>query len=120
MRTKVFLIGLAAVAAQALIMAPGGANAFVVSSSQPADLKFTGVTAEDPGAVLGNSGGAETTFGAGYLNEVIVHGSNQVLWAQGSGPNSPNETVSFFLYGIADRSASGTGPFALDNGGCTV
>ncbi len=119
MQPKHILVGVAAVAMQAFVMAPSGANAFSITGG-PADLKFTGVTAEDAGVTTGNSGGKETTFGAGYLNEIIQHGSNNVLWAQGTGPSSPNESISFFLYGIADRSFGGTGPFSLDNGGCTV
>jgi hypothetical protein len=120
-------IGIATVAYGALI-ASAGAAPIDLPSGASVDFKYTGFTAErltplPPGATFGNSLAAdgfyyETTFGGGYLNQ-IIDDKNPTTTYWSSGQN--NQTVSFFLYGIADKSSApnGTG-FNLNNIGCTA
>jgi hypothetical protein len=129
-----------ATVAFAAIAGSAGADVLGLPSGTPVALKFTGYTAEDPsapsgcaagatycaplqnGAVFGNSLGSngqyyETTYGGGYLTQIVnANNPSQTLWQQGSN----NQTVSFMIYGIADQTAGGTSPFSLDNVGCTA
>src|SRR6267154_3234041 len=100
------------------VIGTGQARASLITGfSGDADIKFTGVTAEDPGVPTGNSGGKETTFGAGYMTQIVDHSNpGNVLWSAGQA----HQTMSFFIHGIADAGFSGTGPFQLNNTGCTV
>jgi len=116
------------VAALGAVVTSAGAAPINLPAGAAIDLKFSGYTAErqtplPPGASFGDSKASdgfyyETTFGAGYVNQIIdaAHPTT-TYWSSGQN----DQTVSFFLYGIADKSASpnGTG-FNLNNIGCTA
>jgi len=122
------IIGLATLAYGAFV---GAASAVPVPLPSGASLnfKYTGVTAERqtplPGtATFGNSLNTldgfyyETTFGAGYVTQIVdKNNPSTTYWMTGQN----NQTISFFLYGIADKSSApnGTG-FNLNNIGCTA
>ena len=120
--------GLLATAFGAFVSTAGAAPIDLPSATD-VDLKYTGVTVENTslpgGATFGNSlettgpnagSYAETTWGAGQLNQIIDLSSN-TLWQKGQN----GQNVYFMLYGIADKSASpdGLGGFRLNNIGCT-
>jgi hypothetical protein len=116
------------VAALGAVVASASAAPIDLPSGALIDFKFTGVTAErqsplPPGATFGNSLANdgfyyETTFGAGYVNQIIdANNPTTTFWQTGQN----NQTVSFFLYGIADKSSAPNGPgFNLNNIGCTA
>ena len=92
--------------------AVGSANALSITPfNGPTTIKFTGFTTENPDTVgtgpLGGSGGLETTWGAGYVTTIFQTGNPlNTLWQNGKN----DETLSFFIYGIADAAI-------IDNGG---
>jgi hypothetical protein len=108
----------------AALMASSGASAFVLTGNGPATIGFSGFTAETPhfqAAPLDSytASGKETTFGAGYVTSIYEFGnSTNTFWQSGQG----NETLSFFMYGIADAAVTpgGAAGFEIKNVGCTV
>jgi hypothetical protein len=106
--------------------AVGSANALSIDAfNGNTTIKFTGFTTENPGTVgaggppLNGSAGLETTWGAGYVSTIFETGNLlNTLWQNGKN----NETLSFFIYGIADAAIimNGPGDFSIYNNGCTV
>ena len=91
----------------------------------PVTIKFSGFTTENPGTVgaggppLNGSAGLETTWGGGYVTTIFETGNVlNTLWQNGKS----NETLSFFMYGVADVAIiqQGANDFDIYNTGCTV
>lgn len=113
----------------AMFFVPAAADATVFcftcgSTTSTVSIKFSGVTAENPGTVdSGVNGGSctsasgctETTWGAGNISQV-KDGNGNILYSQ---PVSGNQ-ISFMIYGIADLkiTQSSTG-FDIYNTGST-
>jgi len=108
--------------------AAGSANALSITPfNGPVTIKFTGFTTENPGTVVPPAGpgttapgtGVETTWGAGYVTTIFETGNAlNTLWQNGTN----GETLSFFIYGIADVAIrqNSASDFDIYNRGCTV
>ncbi len=142
MTVRQWYLGIAAVAAAALI--PLSANATAVpnfisfesnGSGHELELKIVGVTNEnfsnlnnDPdsaGTGDGINGGScnagltnclETTYGAGIITSVGDLSSGLNTWSTGD----QGVAVAFVLWGVADKSVTGTDPQDIKNLGATA
>lgn len=100
----------ALVVGAAMLGAASSAQAFSLGGYQgPINVKFSGYTTE-----FNTAGGNETTWGAGFLTTIHEFGNPaNVLWS-----NSGSEQIGYMIYGIADASITGTGPYDIYNVGC--
>jgi len=119
MSLKRTLLSATAVVGLAASLGAGTADAAGLNFTKPfangdiANFKFTGFTAEDSGVTLGNSSGAETTWGVGFVTTIQDRtGGVKSVWQSGAG-----QSLDFVLYGIADNGTSGN---TLFNSGCTT